>query len=393
MPTAWEGCVNPYEGFCLNSYYGHRPVRPLLALNEICTSPVSERGFEKASCNFIVLYYLSTCAAVSVHYAGENRRIELHFRMPSRARIIPERPPVFPPMPGWLRRGAAALSADDAMFSAGAALAAIHPIARSEHPLPLLWRQRLSLTNAAVLARYGGRTEDEAALRDAWYLRREADDPGPGGRILKAWRHLGERDAMIAERWQLRLATLFELRLDDPLEDVVGLARRLAEGKGSAVAGAAEIAAASMRFIPHSEAVALWLADIVLAHRLNWPMAVPLIAAHVRRADLRAAGKEGFPNETWSAMCATAYARAAVAAADLYAELARRAERLLTAAPKLRARDADTMVAILLMEDAQPASAGKSASDRSTRRLFERLVSLGAVRELTGRSAFRLYGL
>jgi hypothetical protein len=51
------------------------------------------------------------------------------------------------------------------------------------------------------------------------------------------------------------------------------------------------------------------------------------------------------------------------------------------------------MVAILLAEDAQPADAGKTASDRSTRRLFERLVSLGAMHELTGRTTFRLYGL
>jgi hypothetical protein len=51
------------------------------------------------------------------------------------------------------------------------------------------------------------------------------------------------------------------------------------------------------------------------------------------------------------------------------------------------------MLAILLVEDAQPATAGKAASDRSTRRLFERLVSLGAARELTGRPTFRLYGL
>jgi hypothetical protein len=279
------------------------------------------------------------------------------------------------------------------LFLAGAALAAIHPIARSEHPLGLLWRHRLSLANAAVLARQGGRTEDEAALRDAWYLRRESDDPGPGGRILKAWRHLGERAAMIPDDWMLALSALFELRFDDALEDVVSVAAKLTKGEGNAVAAAAEIAAVSLRFVPESEPLALWLADIVLAHRLKWPMAVPLLAGQVRRAELRAAAKQGGSDAAWSSACALAYARAAAGAADLYADLARRAAKLAAVAPKLRGKDADRMVAILLMEDAQPANAGQAASDRSSRRLFERLVALGAVRELTGRPTFRLYGL
>jgi len=279
------------------------------------------------------------------------------------------------------------------MFFAGAALAAIHPIARSEHPLGLLWRHRLSLAKAALLARQGGRPEDEAALRDAWYLRRESGDPGPAGRILKAWRHLGERAAMIPEGWMLALSALFELRSDAALEDVVSVATKLAKGEGSAVAAAAEIAAVSLRFVPESEQLALWLADMVLAHRLNWPMAVPLLAGQVRRAELRAAGKQGGPDAAWPRACALGYARGAAAAADLYVDLVRRANRLLAAAPKLRGKDADRMVAILLMEDAQPAAAGKDASDRSARRLFERLVALDAVRELTGRSTFRLYGL
>ncbi|UGA49028.1 DUF1403 family protein (plasmid) [Bradyrhizobium quebecense] len=266
-------------------------------------------------------------------------------------------------------------------------------MARSEHPLSFLWRDRLALANAAVLARHGGRTEDEAALRDHWYLRRETDDPGPGGRILKAWRHLGERAALVPDDWLITLSIRFELRCDDALEGVVTVATKLAARQGSAVAAAAEIAAASMRLIPHSEPLALWLADIVLAHRMKWPMAVPLIAGQIRRADLRAAVGAGAGDQAWPTACAEAYARAAAVASDLYADLVRRANRLLAAAPKLRGRDADRMVGILLMEDAQPAGAGKTVSDRSTRRLFERLVSLGAVRELTGRSAFRLYGL
>jgi len=81
----------------------------------------------------------------------------------------------------------------------------------------------------------------------------------------------------------------------------------------------------------------------------------------------------------WLTACCVGYARAAASAADLYAELARRAERLLAVAPKLRGKDADLMVAILMTEDAQASKwgggPGKTASDRSSRRLFERLVA------------------
>ena len=46
-------------------------------------------------------------------------------------------------------------------------------------------------------------------------------------------------------------------------------------------------------------------------------------------------------------------------------------------------------------EEVVPARAARAAglSDRASRRLFERLVELYAVRELSGRSSFRLYGL
>jgi hypothetical protein len=186
---------------------------------------------------------------------------------------------------------------------------------------------------------------------------------------------------------------MLELRLDEALRDVVTVAAKLAKGQGSAVAAAAEIAAVSLRFRPDSDALALWLADAVLSHRLKWPAPVPLLAGHVRRSDLRMAPRHLDGEVQWLAACCVGYARAAAAAADLYAELARRAERLLAVAPKLRGKDADRMVAILMREDAQSAAAGKEATDRSSRRLFDRLVSLGAARELTGRTTFRLYGL
>ncbi|MEO6382236.1 MAG: DUF1403 family protein, partial [Nitrobacter sp.] len=262
-----------------------------------------------------------------------------------------------------------------------------------EHPLGLLWRQRLALASAAVLVGHAGRTEDEASLRDAWYLRRESDDPGPAGRILRTWRRLGERAAMRTEDWMLGLSASLELRCDDALEDVITVATRLARGEGPAVAAAADIAAVSLRFRPDSEPLALWLADAVLAHRLRWPAPVPLLGGQLRRGELRAAPPHIGDDNGWLTSCALAYARAAACAADLYADLARRAAKLAAVAPKLRGKDADEMVAILLMEDAQAAARGKTASDRSSRRLFERLVELGAARELTGRPTFRLYGL
>jgi hypothetical protein len=300
-----------------------------------------------------------------------------------RPRNLSEPPPAFPPLPGWTRQ-AAAETLDDAASLAGAALAVLSPIARHPHPLGRLWRRRLALADAAVLVRQSGRTEDEAALRDAWHLRREGDDPGPAGRVLKAWRALSEPAA------PADLPALFELRADEALDEVLAAATKLAAGQGSPVAAAAEIVATTLRAVPHGEQLALWLADRVLAERLKWPKAVPLIAGRVSRADLRAAKSGG---DVWPRACALAYARAATAAADLHAELARRAERLLAVAPKLRGRDADAMVAALLSEDAQAAAAGQTASDRSARRLFERLVALGVVRELTGRPTFRLYGL
>jgi Fic family protein len=54
------------------------------------------------------------------------------------------------------------------------------------------------------------------------------------------------------------------------------------------------------------------------------------------------------------------------------------------------------VIQLLLGDDAvAPATAAKAAklSDRASRRLFDRLVELGAVRELSGRPSFRLYGL
>ena len=93
---------------------------------------------------------------------------------------------------------------------------------------------------------------------------------------------------------------------------------------------------------------------------------------------------------------AGAYAMAAQEAFALAGELSRRSQALLAAQPKLRAKGAGRVIELLLWDDAvSPARAAKAArlSDRAARRLFDRLIELGAARELSGRPNFRLYGL
>ena len=84
------------------------------------------------------------------------------------------------------------------------------------------------------------------------------------------------------------------------------------------------------------------------------------------------------------------------------ADLSRRAEKLRGIAPKLRAKGSDEALDLFLSHDAvspsgmlSPQIKGSSVAmtDRAARRLCDRLVELGVVRELTGRPTFRLYGV
>ncbi|MGB3389972.1 MAG: DUF1403 family protein, partial [Pseudaminobacter sp.] len=81
-------------------------------------------------------------------------------------------------------------------------------------------------------------------------------------------------------------------------------------------------------------------------------------------------------------------------ACRLAASMAAQAELLRAAVPKLRSRAAGDVVERLLGEDAVSGTlTTKNLSRWASRRLFDRLIKLGAVRELSGRSTFRIYGL
>jgi Protein of unknown function (DUF1403) len=304
----------------------------------------------------------------------------------------PPLPQALPPVPAWLRRDP---GPDDqaALYRAGAALALLDARMRADAPFAGTWRRRLALGAAVASARQLRRGEDEAHLRDAFYLRAgPTDEPGPAGRLVIAWRGL-ERPAPLSENALHPVAATLGLPWDDALRDALAAGHVLATSDRPAPVAAAEAARALMRHRPDALILALWLADAVLAAGLKWPLPLPLLATGL--VHVRDGGRRPHPADaTWAAACCRATTAAAVQACDLFAELDRRSQTLLAVAPRLRAKGADAMVQALLSEDAVAATKQRSAlSDRGQRRLFDRLVALGAVRELTGRATFRLYGL
>lgn len=314
------------------------------------------------------------------------------------------------PVPAWLRRAIpdaqslADKGIEDVALAAGAAMSALDAVVRRQERWAGAWRQRLALVAAAATAKQAERIEDEAALRDAVLLTKPGDEFGPAGRMLLAWRRLA---AMPAEKLLTEKnigAALEELGLgcdDEGVSDLTDELRQLGAGAGTVGQLTGAFAAAARYGL--GRAVGAWLADALLAQRLGWAHAVPLLGAEVNAAGLGSSR----PRRSATATAAriedegvlaksllAAQARAALRAIDLSAELGRQADRLLAVAPKLRARASGLVVERLLSDDAIVASEKIAGmSDRGLRRLFDRLVELGAVRELSGRPTFRIYGL
>jgi hypothetical protein len=305
--------------------------------------------------------------------------------------------PSVPRVPAWARLRGDVQRDVDAAYLAGAALNTLDNLVRSEPVWAGVWRQRLALKSAAAATRLLGRNEEEGALRDGHFFRAAGDDAGPAGKLLLAWRRLAGRSTDLDESEVRPVAEHLDVPWDDQLAEIVGNAEDLAASQRPAPLLAAEIAAEVYRLRPDAELLAFWLADALLAKKFRWPLPVPLLMGQVnasvfKTGDARRRVRPG--EDGWGRAVLVAYAQAAVEACDLGAELAERAAHLAAAAPKLRSKGAGPVVQLLLRDDAVPASrSGARLTDRSARRLFERLGDLGAVRELSGRSTFRLYGL
>ncbi|MFD2741365.1 DUF1403 family protein [Sulfitobacter aestuarii] len=292
-------------------------------------------------------------------------------------------------LPSWATRSFASVAQDDA-FAAGAALA-ILDLATHDPALPAaLWRDRLALKAACACLKREGRRESAAEVRDAVCLTRTGDAPGPAGEMFARWRGLA-RVKVTGPGAVARLARLLPEGIETRLE--------LDKERGSPIFRAGKVFAETLRAAPRQETAALMRAEAVLAQGLRWEYPVPLLAAHLSRRQLRdiAAGEADPILALHGAL-----RQGAEHALRLAGELTRRAARLRAVAPKLRAKASEAAVSLFLSQDAvaptgmlSPRVQGtaQAMSDRAARRLCDRLVGLGAVRELTGRDMFRLYGL
>jgi hypothetical protein len=155
---------------------------------------------------------------------------------------------------------------------------------------------------------------------------------------------------------------------------------------------AAQVIEAVLTDSPRGEIAALILADAVLSLALGRDHLLPLLGPVMTARDLRLRGDD------LRLACHRFAVRGVGQALPLAGTLARAAARLRAAVPKLRAKGAARAVEMILSQDVlTPVALARAMpeilSDRAARRLCERLVELGALRELSGRDTFRLYGV
>ncbi|WP_371349233.1 DUF1403 family protein [Ancylobacter sp. IITR112] len=302
-----------------------------------------------------------------------------------------------PAVPGWAIPRAHVEDPAEAAYLAGAALNSLDNLVRAEPTWAGAWRRRLALRAAAATGRLLGHREDEAALRDAWHLRPAGADPGPAGNVLAAWRRLASRSPAIDGDGLRAIVGLLGLAWSDRFAAIPEFVAEHARASRPAPLVAATVADEVAASGPQAEALAWWCADLALAARFRWPFAVPILATQIHAPLLRGGpsrrrlrpGEEGFAR----AACVAAAAGGAEAC-RLAGEIAARGRRLEAATPKLRTKGAGEAIRLLLDDDAVLGSLTTPALSRwAARRLFDRLHTLGAVRELSGRPSFRLYGL
>ncbi|SMF55742.1 Protein of unknown function [Xaviernesmea oryzae] len=308
----------------------------------------------------------------------------------------PITPAAVPLLPAWATSRHHDMSETDAAFAAGIALKSLDDLVRAEPVWAGCWRQRLALRCAQAAVQLIGRNEGEAGLRDALLLTAPGDDPGPVGAMVLAFHKLAGKTRPVGTKVLEELAALIGLRREG-LSEIADLFDAALQSPRTAPFVAADLVAKICAARPDAEILAWWLAARLLAEKLGLDCGVPLTMGERYGAAFKTIGGRGRvrPGEPGFARAVClALVSGTTEALRQANEIGRRAETLLVVAPKVRTKGAGVVIQKLLDEDAVPASApGSPLSRWAATRLFERLQNFGAVRELSGRTSFRIFGL
>lgn len=294
--------------------------------------------------------------------------------------------------PIWATPTGGLSSDSDAAFAAGGCLGVLDRIAGSEAPWLGAWRYRLAIKAADASLTVMGRTSAAGDVRDAWYLRKSGSDVGPAGRMLTAWRRLCERKHPPDVAGLKNLARLMDLPWSSDME---GLSEELSElgsvrSIGDMIMEALRI---THRRAPAATPLVFWMGDLILAKRMRWSTAVPILSLRMSAVEMKYPRFSPVGEDAVQRMY-RALANGAVEACRVGASMEKRSDALLAALPGVRTKGAEKLARALLIEDAVPGFSDYDGISRfAVRRFMERLEQSGAVSELSGRATFRLYGL
>ncbi len=310
--------------------------------------------------------------------------------------------PRLPSFPKWISSSSGKTPGNLA-FLAGASFAMLDLILRQEGaqlPKDLLLNS-LALKAAVATLKLEGRLAQKQDIRNAYHLTQPDMDGvrhwGPDGDLLDFWRQ-GVRLRLTSGDWQAKLAELVGEPCDDLMDAWMKNGVKNARRVGP-MAAALGVMKKVLKSDDRAERVACLLSDVILAKFFGWNRPLPLTALHLTKASLRELKSRTVEQE---ASINTSITKSAQTAFRLANSLSLKADALRAAAPKLRARGSAEAVALFLSEEAVAPSGMLSPyiqgtrtpmTGRAARRLCDRLVELGVVKELTGRSTFRLYGV